>query len=57
LRYPRLTSGGLLALVGMGLASSCGGANPGYGPDAGDSGTNHSKTPVTDAGADSGDAD
>jgi hypothetical protein len=59
-RYPRLTSGSLLALAGMGLATSCGGAGPGYsrdaGADAGAQGNAHLNGNAADAGTDAGDA-
>ena len=61
LRYPRLNPGSLVALIGMGLATSCGGAGPNFNSDAGigtgGSGGKPWAIKAVDAGADSGDID
>ena len=60
-RYPRLNPGSLVALIGMGLATSCGGAGPNFNSDAGigtgGSGGKPWAIKAVDAGADSGDID
>ena len=67
-RYPRLLSGSLLGLVGMGLAASCGGAPGDFNRDAGvttaTGGASHSSSgsggapqSAPDAGAQNHDAD
>lgn len=60
-RYPRLNPGSLVTLIGMGLATSCGGAGPNFYSDAGigtgGSGGKPSAIKAVDAGVDSGDTD